>query len=127
MKDVTCRYAVKWLSHNRKLRLDREWWGATIHPYQPKSSVMNTAEDAKLKRNLLEQEFPKVIGEFKDHPLYALKRHLLKFEAIYPVDAVPLGFIKNEAIYSRDCIYEVSLILQLRNRNKLKWKLHLFL
>lgn len=100
---------MKWLSYNRKLRLDREWWGATIDPHQPKRSAMNTAEDAKLKRNLLDQDFPKAIGEFKDHPLYALERHLLKFEAIYPVDAAPLGFIRKEAIYSRDCVYEVSL------------------
>lgn len=42
---------------------------------------------------------------YKDHPLYALKRHLLKFQAIYPPDAVTLGFVRNEAVYSRDCVH----------------------
>jgi hypothetical protein len=39
---------------------------------------------------------------------YVLKRHLLKFEALYPESAVPVGFIKNEAIYARDCVHTVS-------------------
>ena len=44
-----------------------------------------------------EAPFPKAIGEFKDHPLYALKRHLLKFEAIYPDDQV-----NNVIYYTKD-------------------------
>lgn len=42
---------------------------------------------------------------YKNHPLYALKRHLLKFEAIYPPDAVTLGFVRNEPVYARDCVH----------------------
>lgn len=42
---------------------------------------------------------------FKSHPLYVIKRHLLKFEAIYPPDALILGFVRNEPIYSRDCVH----------------------
>lgn len=34
-----------------------------------------------------------------------LKRHLLKFEAIYPPDAPSLGFVRNEAIYARQNVY----------------------
>jgi xeroderma pigmentosum group C-complementing protein len=41
---------------------------------------------------------------FKGHPLYALRRHLLRFEAIYPPEPPTLGFIKNEPIYARDCV-----------------------
>lgn len=107
VKDLTCRYAEKWLSVNRKLRADRGWWADTLSPYKPNQSIIDTTEDAQLKRNLLQQDFPKSISEFKDHPLYALQRHLLKFEAIYPATAAPLGYIRNEAIYSRDCVHEV--------------------
>ena len=54
----------------------------------------------------LEQPLPKSIGECKGHPLYVLTRHLLKFEALYPPDAVPLGHLKNgEAVYSRHCVH----------------------
>ena len=109
VKDLTCRYAEKWVSYNRKLRIDREWWAKTLEPYNPPDDSRNKTEDAQLKKALLEQDFPTTIGEFKDNPLYALKRHLLKFQAIYPESAVPLGYIRNEAIYSRDCVHEVCL------------------
>ena len=46
------------------------------------------------------------MSDCKGHPLYALARHLLKFEALYPPDVVPLGYLKNgEAIYSRHCVH----------------------
>lgn len=49
---------------------------------------------------------PKTISECKGHPLYVLQRHLLKFEAIYPPDAVPVGHLPSkEPIYSRTCVY----------------------
>ena len=40
---------------------------------------------------------------------YALRRHLLKFEAIYPDSAIPLGYIKKEPVYARECVRVVSL------------------
>lgn len=42
---------------------------------------------------------------YKNHPLYALRRHLLKFEEIYPPDVQPLGFIRGEPVYPRNCVY----------------------
>ena len=39
---------------------------------------------------------------------YALKRHLLKFEAIYPPNAPIFGSVRGEPIYSRDNVYRVS-------------------
>ena len=47
---------------------------------------------------------PTSIGQFKNHPLYVLKRHLLKFEAIYPPEAPTLGFIQGQGIYARECV-----------------------
>lgn len=44
-------------------------------------------------------------SRFKDHPLYALERHLLKFQAIYPPNAMTLGYIRNEPVYARDCVH----------------------
>ena len=52
-----------------------------------------------------EAPLPSTIGQFKDHPLYALERHLLKFEKIYPPNAPTLGFTKSgEAVYARECV-----------------------
>lgn len=38
---------------------------------------------------------------------YALRRHLLKYEAIYPETAAPLGYIRGEPVYARECVHEV--------------------
>lgn len=37
--------------------------------------------------------------------MYALPRHLLKFEGIYPPNPVPVAYIRDEPIYSRDCVH----------------------
>lgn len=42
---------------------------------------------------------------FKNHPLYALERHLLKFEAIYPYNSLTLGYIRKEPIFARECVH----------------------
>lgn len=46
----------------------------------------------------------KYIYRYKNHPLYALQRHLLKFEAIYPPDESPVGFIKGEPVFPRESV-----------------------
>nr|XP_024216738.1 DNA repair protein complementing XP-C cells [Halyomorpha halys] len=42
--------------------------------------------------------------KLKNHPLYVLRRHLLKFEAIYPRDSAPLGYVRGEPVFSRFCV-----------------------
>ncbi|KAM6468596.1 DNA repair protein complementing XP-C cells isoform 3-T3 [Liasis olivaceus] len=59
----------------------------------------------KFLAKLQDQPLPGSISEYKNHPLYALKRHLLKYEAIYPETASILGYCRGEAVYSRDCIH----------------------
>ena len=103
------------MSFNRKLRIDREWWAQTLQPYQPEKTLYDIAEDAKLKQKLMAKDFPTSIGEFKSHPLYALQRHLLKFEAIYPADVAPLGYIRKEPIYPRECVHEVGKLAEYFN------------
>ncbi|XP_029652958.1 DNA repair protein complementing XP-C cells homolog isoform X1 [Octopus sinensis] len=106
LKDLTARYSDDFLVKTRKLRVDKEWWDETLKPYV-NTSADDVKEDEQIKGQLLDQPLPKTIGEFKSHPLYALKRHLLKFEAIYPNSAVPLGFIRNEPIYARECVVQL--------------------
>lgn len=36
-----------------------------------------------------------------------MERHLLKFEAIYPQNALTLGFVRNEPVYARDCVHSL--------------------
>lgn len=56
---------------------------------------------------LQSNDFSISYSRFKNHPLYALERHLLKFEALYPPNALTLGYIREEPIYSRDCVHSL--------------------
>ena len=51
---------------------------------------------------LLAQGLPDNVSDYKNHPMYVLRRHLLKFEAIYPENAKPIGQFRSEPVYSRD-------------------------
>lgn len=51
---------------------------------------------------LMEQPLPTSVSDFKDHPLYVLTRHLLKFQSIYPQDVDPVAHIREEPVYLRD-------------------------
>jgi xeroderma pigmentosum group C-complementing protein len=56
---------------------------------------------------LLKKTLPSGVSDFKDHPLYVLPRHLLKFQALYPPNAKPLTHLNKEPVYLRD--YQVTL------------------
>ncbi|KAK0159551.1 hypothetical protein PV327_010648 [Microctonus hyperodae] len=106
IKDVTRRYCNNWLTVTRKQRVDEKWLNDTLSPWKEAQTPISIAEDESLLQREMEQPLPKSISECKGHPLYALARHLLKFEALYPPDCVPLGHLKNgEAIYSRHCVH----------------------
>ncbi|XP_033120286.1 DNA repair protein complementing XP-C cells homolog isoform X1 [Anneissia japonica] len=109
IKDLTQKYASKW-THTMKLRIDYiepKWWQATLKPFRTKDKKQEETEDRQLQESLLNKPMPTSINDFKNHPLYALKRHLLKFQAIYPESATILGYCRGEAVYSRDCVHEL--------------------
>ncbi|KAJ8725025.1 hypothetical protein PYW07_015983 [Mythimna separata] len=105
LKDLTRKYVPQWNTVTRKLRAEPLWWDQAVKPWLGPKTARDREEDEYLDRMQLEAPLPKSIGEYKNHPLYALKRHLLKFEAIYPPDAAVLGFVRNEPVYARECVY----------------------
>ncbi|XP_050463261.1 DNA repair protein complementing XP-C cells homolog [Cataglyphis hispanica] len=106
IKDVTRRYCPQWLSVTRKQRIDEKWWTETLSYWLEKETDISKKEDELFLQKELEQPLPKTVSECKGHPLYVLIRHLLKYEALYPPDCVPLGHLKTgEAIYSRYCVH----------------------
>ncbi|GFO49290.1 DNA repair protein complementing xp-c cells homolog [Plakobranchus ocellatus] len=105
VKDVTARYAKLWMSHTRKQRVDQDWWEETLGFFSSTPHEEDMLEDDEIKGQLLVRPMPTSIADFKSHPLYALRRHLLKFEAIYPDSSIPLGYIKQEPIYARECVH----------------------
>ncbi|XP_042305175.1 DNA repair protein complementing XP-C cells isoform X2 [Sceloporus undulatus] len=105
VKDITQRYDPAWMTSTRKCRVDAQWWEDTLEPYRSPLVEREKKEDREFLVKLQDQPLPTSIGEYKNHPLYALKRHLLKYEAIYPETAAILGYCRGEAVYSRDCIH----------------------
>ncbi|XP_048269259.1 DNA repair protein complementing XP-C cells homolog isoform X2 [Bombus terrestris] len=108
VKDVTRRYCAQWLTVTRKQRVDEKWWLETLSYWKEKNTAISRAEDEMLLQKELEQPLPRTLSEIKGHPLYVIQRHLLKFEALYPPDCVPLGHTSTgEPIYSRHCVHTI--------------------
>ncbi|XP_076814596.1 DNA repair protein complementing XP-C cells homolog [Clavelina lepadiformis] len=108
VKDVTARYASSWLTTTRKLRIgnvDKDWWRNTLKLFKTKDQVQDQEENEQLETALLSRPLPTSIGAFKSHPLYALRRHLLKYEGIYPPDIPPIGYIRGEEILPRSSVH----------------------
>ncbi|KAM9374816.1 DNA repair protein complementing XP-C cells [Phaethornis superciliosus] len=105
VRDVTQRYDPVWMTATRKSRVDPEWWEDTLQPYKSPFVERDMKEENEFQVKLQDQPLPTSIGEYKNHPLYALKRHLLKYQAIYPESAAILGYCRGEAVYSRDCVH----------------------
>ncbi|KAL4645960.1 DNA repair protein complementing XP-C cells [Arapaima gigas] len=105
LKDLGCRYDPTWMTLTRKRRIDQEWWEETLQSFRSPASAREQKEDKELQAKLLDKPLPTSIVEYKNHPLYALKRHLLKYEALYPPTAAILGYCRGEAVYSRDCVH----------------------
>lgn len=106
VKDVTKRYASKCLDAAfRRRRLQDGWIKETLSYFRPlRKSQQEVEEDRQLEVAMSLKPFPTTTEGFKNHPLYCLKKHLLKFQVIYPSDAPVLGFFKGDPIYPRDCV-----------------------
>ena len=105
VKDMTRKYDSNWLKATSKARLDEPWWNETLKYFADDTSDESLEEDLQIHDVLLKKPFPTSIAEYKNHPLYALQRHLLKYEAIYPSNAPILGKLKEEPIFARECVH----------------------
>ncbi|XP_048004344.1 DNA repair protein complementing XP-C cells homolog [Leguminivora glycinivorella] len=104
LKDLTRRYVPHWNTVTRKQRAEPVWWDTAISPWKGPRMPRDREEDEALDRMQLDAPLPTSIAEYKNHPLYVLKRHLLKYEALYPPKTATLGFVRGEAVYPRDSV-----------------------
>uniref|UniRef100_A0A182XXB3 Rad4 beta-hairpin domain-containing protein n=1 Tax=Anopheles stephensi TaxID=30069 RepID=A0A182XXB3_ANOST len=109
LKDVTARYVKNWNTACRMLRVEQAWLDVALRPLAaPDKTEADLLEAKELNKLDSDKPLPKTISELKNHPLYALRRHLLKFEALYPAEPPTLGFIRGEAIYPRECVHTLQ-------------------
>ncbi|OTF74276.1 DNA repair protein rhp42-like protein [Euroglyphus maynei] len=109
--EVTARYATDWLSNDiEKRRINDGWLEETLNIFVDNNndSKYKEADNIEFEKIIAQIELPKRISEYKNHPLFVLTRDLLKFQAIYPSDAPPLGFFRDEPVYSRNCVHTLK-------------------
>ncbi|XP_038119414.1 DNA repair protein complementing XP-C cells homolog [Culex quinquefasciatus] len=106
LQDVSGRYWWKNEMSARHQRVTEKWLRPVLHRFDRRRKVMRDLVDQLQFRQLRSRApIPEKLSEFKNHPSYCLKRDLLKFQAIYPPDAPPLGFFHGEPIYGRECVH----------------------
>ncbi|KAI9650842.1 hypothetical protein NHQ30_000877 [Ciborinia camelliae] len=87
-RDVTRRYAKAPNSKTRKQRVEstaggQEWWGKVLHHYSRDwKTDVEQIEDGELAALEAREPMPRNVQDFKDHPIYALERHLRRNEVI---------------------------------------------
>ncbi|KAJ5928836.1 hypothetical protein N7466_007792 [Penicillium verhagenii] len=90
VRDVTRRYAKAFNAKNRKLRVEstkngEEWWNKAMMAYEkPFLEDRDEAEISELTSKSAAEPMPRNIQDFKDHPVYAINRHLRRNEVVFP-------------------------------------------
>lgn len=88
--DVTRRYTKAFNAKTRKLRVEstrngEKWWNDALRAYRkPFIDDRDEAEISELTSKSAAEPMPRNIQDFKDHPIYALERHLHRNEVIFP-------------------------------------------
>ena len=89
-RDVTRRYVKAYNAKTRKGRVEvtkggERWWQKVMKMYRREFDLdYDQVEDAELAAKEAAEGMPKNVQDFKDHPYYALERHLRRGEVIHP-------------------------------------------
>ncbi len=113
VKDVTQRYTSQWGAKTAKLRVsgdDERWFNRLLNRFAKDwHDVKEHVDETHLKQAQVSEQMPTNLAGFKDHPIYALERHLKKFEAIHPLGvAHSVGRFKNDLVYPRSLVQRLS-------------------
>ncbi|THX33684.1 Rad4-domain-containing protein [Aureobasidium pullulans] len=115
-RDVTRRYTKAYNAKTRKLRVEitergEEWWRKALKVFKRTSyRDRDQVEDAELAKKDATEGLPNNVQDFKDHPYYALERHLKRHEVIWPKRAsgkVTVGKGALEPVYRRGDVHIV--------------------
>ncbi|KAI0429630.1 Rad4-domain-containing protein [Xylaria sp. FL1042] len=99
INDVTRRYAKAYNAKTRKMRVEsvlsngEQWWRKALRAYsRGYRSDLDQIEANELAAIEAHEPMPRNIADFKDHPIYALERHLRRHEVLVP-NASPSGTV----------------------------------
>lgn len=89
-RDVTKRYVKAYNAKTRRERVEitdggEKWWRKVMKMWRSRYRLdRDQLEDAELATKEASEPMPRNVQDFKDHPYYALERHLKRHEAIHP-------------------------------------------
>ncbi|KAL4979758.1 Rad4 transglutaminase-like domain-containing protein, partial [Aspergillus desertorum] len=124
-RDVTRRYTKVFNAKTRKLRIEstrngEAWWKRVLQHFEkPFLEDRDELEIAELTAKTAAEPMPRNVQDFKDHPIYALERHLRRNEVIFPkrvTGHVSLGKAGGKG--QTEPIYRRSDVHTLRSANK---------
>ncbi|KAK8116087.1 hypothetical protein PG984_012589 [Apiospora sp. TS-2023a] len=89
--DVTRRYAKAYNAKTRKMRIEsiaangERWWRKALKTYsRGYTKDVDQIESNELAAAEAREPMPRNVADFKDHPIYALERHLRRNEVLVP-------------------------------------------
>ncbi|KAK7736533.1 hypothetical protein SLS53_006964 [Cytospora paraplurivora] len=93
-KDVTRRYTKAFNAKTRRVRIDgpmvpddaKKWWRRALKRYRRPGPITDLyqIEDNELNGREAREPLPRNVVDFKNHPIYALQRHLRRHEVLVP-------------------------------------------
>ena len=98
------RYCSDFLTTGRKLQFETQWWAETLKSFQGRNVKRNQEEEAAIRDELLHRPRPTKLNDYKGHPLYVLRPHLTKYEALYPPNPIPVDHVGDEPVFLRECV-----------------------
>lgn len=116
--DVTKRYAKAYNAKTRRHRVESsqqgaKWWKAAMRFFRRRGGKLDRdqVEDAEIAQKEAREGMPGNVLDFKDHPYYALERHLKRHETIHPrrevgkVNAGTAAKPRLEPVFRRQDVY----------------------
>ncbi|KAL1867869.1 hypothetical protein Daus18300_006144 [Diaporthe australafricana] len=102
-KDVTRRYAKAYNAKTRRSRVDgplipeddgKKWWSKVMRRYKHPGirNDLDQIENNELSGMEAREPMPRNVADFKNHPVYALERHMRRHEVLAP-DASVVGTV----------------------------------
>lgn len=123
-KDVTRRYAKGYAAKTRKLRIETaeadgaQWWAKALKVFaRRRPTDVDHIEASELEATASREPMPRNVADFKDHPIYALERHLRRHEVL-KADAQPAGTVSAGSRAPLETIYRRRDVRIARSRDK---------
>lgn len=123
-KDVTRRYAKAYTAKTRRLRVETmmeggdKWWRKALKPFRKfMPTDLDQIEDNELAGAEAREPMPRNIQDFKDHPVFALERHMRRHEVLSP-NAMPSGTVGAGSRGPLEKVYRRKDVMVARSEDK---------